>query len=83
MIFAMSILLNQWIEILKRLNTEYLGYFTSSRPDPLGEPEEVARAFDLLYQSGKVRHFGVSNHNGSQIASFCKSILIRKSLPIR
>jgi|TARA_B100000678_G_scaffold257318_1_gene236204 predicted oxidoreductase len=32
------------------------------RPDALVEPEEVARAFDHLESSAKVRHFGVSNH---------------------
>jgi len=31
------------------------------------EPEEVARAFDDLHASGKVRHFGVSNHTPMQI----------------
>ena len=31
------------------------------------EPEEVAEAFDVLHSSGKVRHFGVSNHNPIQI----------------
>ena len=37
------------------------------RPDTLMEPEEVAEAFDILESSGKVRHFGVSNHNPMQI----------------
>ncbi|MFP3787310.1 aldo/keto reductase, partial [Burkholderia sp. SIMBA_024] len=36
-------------------------------PDALVEPAEVARAFDELYESGKVRHFGVSNHTARQI----------------
>src|SRR5438105_4050951 len=31
------------------------------RPDYLADPEEVARAFSELKNSGKVRHFGVSN----------------------
>jgi len=31
------------------------------------EPEEVAEAFDALHASGKVRHFGVSNHNTMQM----------------
>ena len=33
----------------------------------LMEPEEVAEAFDILESSGKVRAFGVSNHNPMQI----------------
>lgn len=53
---------------LRRLNTDYVDILTLHRPDPLVEPEEVARAFDDLHQSGKVRYFGVSNHSASQIA---------------
>ena len=52
---------------LKRLQTDYLDVFMLHRPDPLVEPEEVARAFDELQQSGKVRWFGVSNHTAGQI----------------
>lgn len=53
--------------ILKRLQTDYLDVLLIHRPDALVEPEEVAVVFDDLYRSGKVRHFGVSNHNPMQI----------------
>lgn len=53
--------------ILKRLDMEYLDSLLLHRPDALMEPEEVAEAFDLLERSGKVRHFGVSNHTPGQI----------------
>lgn len=53
--------------ILKRLQTDYLDVLLIHRPDALVEPEEAAAVFDNLYQSGKVRHFGVSNHNPMQI----------------
>ncbi|MDF2588183.1 MAG: aldo/keto reductase [Anaerocolumna sp.] len=52
---------------LKRLNTDYIDVLLLHRPDTLVEPEEVAEAFDQLYVSGKVRHFGVSNQNPMQI----------------
>lgn len=52
---------------LKRLNTEYIDVLLLHRPDTLVEPEEVAEAFSLLKESGKVRQFGVSNHNPMQI----------------
>jgi predicted oxidoreductase len=52
---------------LRRLKTDYLDVLLLHRPDPLVEPEEVARAFDELHQSGKVRWFGVSNHTAAQI----------------
>ena len=53
---------------LKRLQTDYVDVLLLHRPDPLVEPEEVARAFDALKRSGKVRWFGVSNHTAGQIA---------------
>jgi predicted oxidoreductase len=53
---------------LKRLKTGYLDVLLLHRPDPLVEPEEVARAFDELHQAGKVRWFGVSNHTAAQLA---------------
>ena len=46
---------------LRRLNIEYLDTLLLHRPDVLYEPEEVAAAFDILEQQGKVRFFGVSN----------------------
>ncbi|WP_054859742.1 MULTISPECIES: aldo/keto reductase [Gracilibacillus] len=52
---------------LKRLKTDYIDVLLLHRPDALVEPEEVAEAFHELKQSGKVRHFGVSNHNPMQI----------------
>lgn len=52
---------------LARLGVEHLDVLLLHRPDALVEPEEVARAFDALHASGKVRHFGVSNHTPGQI----------------
>ncbi|GAB6168443.1 aldo/keto reductase family oxidoreductase [Clostridium carnis] len=52
---------------LKRLKTDYLDMLILHRPDTLMEPEEVAEAFDILQESGKVRNFGVSNFNSMQI----------------
>lgn len=52
---------------LKRLGTDHLDSLLLHRPDALMEPEEVAEAFDELETSGKVKYFGVSNHNSSQI----------------
>ena len=46
---------------LKRLKTDYLDALLLHRPDLIFEPEQVAEAFDILFTSGKVRHFGVSN----------------------
>lgn len=53
--------------ILKRLHTEYLDVLVLHRPDALVEPEEVAETFRILKESGKVNHFGVSNHKPLQM----------------
>ena len=52
---------------LRRLRTDCVDVLLLHRPDTLMEPEEVAKAFDELEWSGKVRFFGVSNHNPMQI----------------
>lgn len=52
---------------LKALRTDRIDILLLHRPDALVEPEEVARAVDHLHTSGKVRHFGVSNHTPRQI----------------
>lgn len=52
---------------LKRLGLDSVDVLLLHRPDILMEPEEVAAAFDVLETSGKVRHFGVSNHSALQI----------------
>lgn len=52
---------------LKRLKTDYVDTLLLHRPDTLMEPEEVCEAFAELSESGKVREFGVSNHNSMQI----------------
>lgn len=53
--------------ILKRLNTDYLDVLLLHRPDTLMEPDEIAEAFDRLYEDGKVKAFGVSNMNAMQL----------------
>jgi len=52
---------------LRALRTDYIDVLLLHRPDALVEPDEVARAFDELEKSGKVRAFGVSNHTPRQI----------------
>ncbi len=53
---------------LKNLHTDHLDLLLIHRPDPLMDPDEIARAFEFLFQQGKVRQFGVSNFNASQLA---------------
>ena len=59
---------------LKRLKTDYLDFLLLHRPDTLMEPEEVAEAFSILKQSGKVRCFGVSNQKPLQMELLSRSL---------
>lgn len=70
--FSKEYILSAVDGILKRLKTDYLDVLLLHRPDTLVEPEEVAEAFTILHESGKVRHFGVSNQNPMQIELLCK-----------
>ena len=51
---------------LRALQTDYLDLLLIHRPDALLDADEVARCFERLRQSGKVRHFGVSNFKPRQ-----------------
>ena len=51
---------------LKRLRTDHLDVVLLHRPDALVEPEDVAEAFTILHDSGKVAYLGVSNQNHMQ-----------------
>jgi predicted oxidoreductase len=64
---SQSYILKSVDDILSRLGCDYLDVFLIHRPDALWEPEEISSAFDKLYDSGKVRTFGVSNFNPVQI----------------
>ncbi|MDQ0256689.1 putative oxidoreductase [Evansella vedderi] len=65
--FSKEHILNSVDGSLQRLKTDYIDILLLHRPDALMEPEEVAEAFSQLKESGKVRHFGVSNQNPMQI----------------
>lgn len=65
--FSKEHILKSVEDSLKRMQTDYIDTLLLHRPDTLMEPEEVAEAFSTLYESGKVRYFGVSNQNPMQI----------------
>jgi len=59
---------------LKRLGIDDIDILLLHWPDALAEPDEIARAFDDLKRSGKVRYFGVSNYTSGQIELLTKSL---------
>lgn len=65
--FSKDYIINSVNGSLKRLNTDYVDILLLHRPDALCDPKEVAEAFDELYEAGKVKYFGVSNHTPYQI----------------
>jgi len=65
--FSTEHILESVEQSLAALRTDHLDVLLLHRPDALVEPEEVAAAFDQLASSGKVRHFGVSNHTPQQV----------------
>ena len=73
--FSREHILTSVEQSLKRLGTDQVEFLVLHRPDTLVEPEEVAEAFTQLKEQGKVKKFGVSNHNAMQIA------LLNKYLP--
>ena len=72
--FSYEHIINSVDGSLSRLGIEQLDILLLHRPDPLMEPEEVAKAFDEIQQKGKVRYFGVSNFNPGQLALLQNSI---------
>ena len=83
--FSKEHILNSVDGILKRLKTDYLDILLLHRPDTLMEPEEVAEAFEILSNSGKVKKFGVSNQNPMQIQllnKFLKDNIIANQLQL-
>jgi predicted oxidoreductase len=61
---------------LRALRTDRVDLLLIHRPDLLADPDELADTFRHLLASGKVLHFGVSNHSPGQLA------LLRKRHPL-
>jgi predicted oxidoreductase len=59
---------------LRQLQTDYLDVLLLHRPDYLMDPDEIGEAFELLYRSGKVRSFGVSNFTTSQVSMLSQAV---------
>ena len=53
---------------LRNLNTDYIDLLLIHRPDPLMNPFEIAEAFSILIESGKVKQVGTSNFTASQLS---------------
>jgi predicted oxidoreductase len=54
---------------LKRLGIETIDIYMLHRPDYLADPQEIAKAFLQLRDSGKARWFGISNFRPSLVTA--------------
>ena len=59
---------------LHRLGVDYLDLLMLHRPDPLGDPREVAEVVAELRRRGWIRAFGVSNFSAAQIRLYQRAL---------
>jgi aryl-alcohol dehydrogenase-like predicted oxidoreductase len=57
---------------LRRLRVEVIDILYLHHEDPVTPMEETIRALADLVRSGRIRHFGLSNHQAWRVAEFCR-----------
>ncbi|MBO6046403.1 MAG: aldo/keto reductase [Erysipelotrichaceae bacterium] len=77
--FSKKHILQQVNQSLENLHTDYVDILLLHRPDMIYDPEELSDAIHTLYNEGKIKYFGVSNHNSYQIALLEKYL---KDIPV-
>ena len=83
--YSYDYIVGQVEKSLQNLRTDHIDLLLLHRPSYLLDPNEVARAFDYLHQSGKVLHFGVSNfypQDFSMLESYCNVPLITNQIEV-
>jgi aryl-alcohol dehydrogenase-like predicted oxidoreductase len=63
-------ILQEFADSLRRLQTDYIDIYQVHWPDPLVPVEETATTLRELYEQGRIRAIGVSNHSPEQMARF-------------
>ncbi len=71
--FSGDYIVQQCEASLKRLRVDAIDIYMLHRPDFLGDPEEIAKAFAQLQDAGKVRWFGVSNFRPTLVTTLQKA----------
>jgi aryl-alcohol dehydrogenase-like predicted oxidoreductase len=57
---------------LRRLRTDRIDLYLAHAPDSSVPIEETLKAFDHLIRAGKIRHYGLSNFTGAELAHACE-----------
>ncbi len=63
-------ILQEFEDSLRRLQTDYIDIYQVHWPDPLVPMGETAATLRELYEKGKIRAIGVSNHSPEEMARF-------------
>jgi aryl-alcohol dehydrogenase-like predicted oxidoreductase len=63
-------ILQELEDSLRRLQTDYIDIYQVHWPDPLVPVEETAATLRKLYEQGKIRAIGLSNHSPEEMARF-------------
>ena len=61
---------------LINLKTDYLDCLLLHRPSPLMDVSEISETINKLFKEGKIKSFGVSNFNASQIDMFKNKVKV-------
>jgi predicted oxidoreductase len=83
--YSAAYIVDQAEQSLKNLKTDRIDLLLLHRPSPFMDGNEVASAFDHLFESGKVLHFGVSNFLPIQLESlqsFVKQPLVTNQIEL-
>ena len=68
--FTRDFLFQQAEGSLIRLQTDYIDLYLLHQPDKVTPATEVIDSMNALVQSGKIRHWGVSNHSTAQVNEY-------------
>ena len=68
--FTRDFLFQQAEGSLNRLQTDYIDLYLLHQPDKVTPASEIVDSMDALVQSGKIRHWGVSNHSVAQVSAY-------------
>jgi aryl-alcohol dehydrogenase-like predicted oxidoreductase len=63
-------ILQELEDSLRRLQTDYIDIYQVHWPDPLVPAEETAAILRKLYEQGKIRAIGLSNHSPEEMTRF-------------
>ena len=70
--FSQDFLFQQAEGSLRRLQTDYIDLYLLHQPDKVTPAAEVIDSMDALVQSGKIQHWGVSNHSVAQVSEYAE-----------